>query len=241
VSSQRIRGFFYFVTMELIKITEQNGSQVVNARDLHAFLIQEAKGGQTGEDFSHWIKRTLSYGFLESVDYEILEYDYLGNLIAKNSESDNQQVRVYKRDFALTIDCAKQIAMIQNNDKGKEARLYFIECERKTKQSQSPTTFLEALKIAVKLEEEKQALLLQADNLNTALDNLLEWVSIIKVAQHNRVSETVFKWQLLKSTSAQMGYQVKKAESPRFGYQNLYNVAVFRRCYPQYNYNFKIE
>jgi anti-repressor protein len=204
--------------MELIKISEREGQQTVSARELHAFL------GNT-DNPNTWFKRQAERAMLQDGE------DFIAVLQESTGGRPTQ-------DYAIKLPAAKELAMLNGSEKGKQARLYFIECERKAKQSQSPTTFLEALKIAVKLEEEKQALLLQADNLNTALDNLLEWVSIIKVAQHNRVSETVFKWQLLKSTSAQMGYQVKKAESPRFGYQNLYNVAVFRRCYPQYNYRF---
>jgi anti-repressor protein len=111
---------------DLIKITETEKGQVVSARDLHAFLIKEAKGGQTGEMFSHWIKRCLDFGFEENHDYSIINYNYLGIVI--NSKSDNQ--RISKRDYVLTLECAKQIAMLQNNDKGKQARRYFIECEK---------------------------------------------------------------------------------------------------------------
>ena len=148
---------------ELVKVaTNAQGEQVVNARDLHQFLIKDAKGGQTGRDFSHWIVETLGYGFVEGEDYEVLEFDYLGNPLVKNGESDNQQIRVHKRDYALTLDCAKQVAMIQNNDKGKQARQYFIECEKQLRQVSStpavtfhvPTTYAEALRAyADKVEE----------------------------------------------------------------------------------------
>ena len=56
----------------------------------------------------------LEYGFEEGFDYEIIEYNYLGDKIRK---SDNQ--RVSKRDFALFLDTAKEISMIQRNEKGK--------------------------------------------------------------------------------------------------------------------------
>jgi hypothetical protein len=52
------------------------------------------------------------------------------------------------------------------------------------------------------------------------------------------VSEKQFFWRELKSMSEKMGYVVKKASSPRFGYQNLYNIAVFKACYPQFKYTF---
>ena len=84
----------------------------------------------------------------------------------------------------------------------------------------------------------KQALL-KADNLNVALDNLLDWVSIIKIARFNKVKENYFNWRVLKAKSEELGYSIKKAESPRFGYQNLYHLTVFKACYPELNYNIK--
>lgn len=162
--------------MELVRVTKSNGGKsVVSARDLHEFLIKDANGGQIGEDFSHWIKRCLDYGFLENQDYAVIEFDYAGNVLAKNSESDNQAVRVHKRDYILTLDTSKHIAMIQNNDKGKQARLYFIECERQL-QLQAPKTFREALLLAAEQQlqiEQQQALLeLQAPKV-MAFENVI--------------------------------------------------------------------
>jgi phage regulator Rha-like protein len=99
-----------------------------------------------------------------------------------------------------------------------------------------PATYLEALKELVVKEE---ALLLantQVSKLEVKLDLLLDWVSIIKVAKHNKVKETVFNWRELKKASKKLGYEIKTAESPRFGYQNLYHINCFKHCYPQYNY-----
>jgi len=112
---------------ELIKVVKnENGNEVVNARDLHRGVVKEAKGGQIGEDFSHWIKRMINYGFIKDIDYTVVKFNYKGDAIF--SESDNQTVA--KIEYALTLDCAKQIAMLQNNDKGREYRLYFIRIEK---------------------------------------------------------------------------------------------------------------
>lgn len=111
--------------------------------------------------------------------------------------------------------------------------------ELQKQKQQLPQTYKEALLALVAAEEEKEQLLLQVDNLSTALDTLVEWVSIIKVAQHNKVNEKNFDWRRLKAKSKEMGFAIKKAESPRYGYQNLYHVATFKACYSQYNYNFK--
>lgn len=93
---------------ELIKITEQNGNRAVSARELHKFLEVETP-------FRKWIDRMLEYGFEESKDYSRADIFVRGNQ-AKN--------------FALTIDTAKEISMLQKTEKGKEARRYFIEMEK---------------------------------------------------------------------------------------------------------------
>jgi phage anti-repressor protein len=94
---------------------EINGSpaQLVNARDLHAFL-------QSGRDFSHWIKaRITKYKFRENDDY----------LLAKFGEQLPSGTK-YRTDYHLTLDMAKELSMVENNEKGQQARRYFIDMER---------------------------------------------------------------------------------------------------------------
>lgn len=101
-----------------------------------------------------------------------------------------------------------------------------------------PTNFLEALKLLVEKEESNLRLELKVDNLSTALDSLVEWISILKVSNFNKVHEKSFDWRLIKRRSEEMGFVIKKAQSPRYGFQNLYHVNAFKSCYPQYNYKF---
>lgn len=114
---------------ELIRIgkSTKTGNLVVNARDLHTFL-------EVGKDFSNWFKgRIRKYGFIENVDFARICYDINGNIIslAKNGESDSQAFeRIYRVEYALTLDCAKELSMVQNNERGRQARLYFIETEK---------------------------------------------------------------------------------------------------------------
>jgi phage regulator Rha-like protein len=101
-----------------------------------------------------------------------------------------------------------------------------------------PSNYLEALKLLVVKQEEKERLELKVDNLSTALDSLVEWVSIVKVSQFNKISEKNFNWRVLKSKSQEMGFIIKRGESSVYGYRNLYHVNCFKACYPQYNYKF---
>ena len=130
---------------ELIKITEHNGNQAVSARDLHKFL-------EITERFSTWFERMLQYGFVENQDFTS----------AKSFTLVNNGAQREIDDYALTIDCAKEISMIQRSKKGKEAREYFIECEKQLRSGKFalPTTYKEALQsllIEVEAKERLQA------------------------------------------------------------------------------------
>jgi phage anti-repressor protein len=97
--------------MELIKISNENGKKTVNAIDLHSFL-------GSGQKFSDWIKnRVEQYSFIEGQDFTI-------NLGKSTGGRPTQ-------DYHLSLDMAKELSMVERNEKGKQARQYFIECEKK--------------------------------------------------------------------------------------------------------------
>lgn len=97
-------------------IIGQGQVDTVNARDLHAFL-------ESGKDFSNWIKdRIEQYDFVENQDF------VCSPILASNGRGGHN-----RKDYHLTLDMAKELAMVERNDKGKQARQYFIECERKLK------------------------------------------------------------------------------------------------------------
>ncbi|MGI5958983.1 MAG: phage antirepressor KilAC domain-containing protein [Massiliimalia sp.] len=95
---------------QLIPIHYDNEHPAVSARELHEFL-----GVKT--EFRHWFPRMTEYGFSDLSDYTPVIFDHPQN---------KQPVT----DYALTIDMAKEICMLQRNEKGKQARQYFIEVEK---------------------------------------------------------------------------------------------------------------
>ena len=52
----------------------------------------------------------------------------------------------YKNEYFLTLDMAKELSMVENNDKGKEARRYFIECEKRLKGSMTRLSYAQSLR-----------------------------------------------------------------------------------------------
>ncbi|WP_020533725.1 antA/AntB antirepressor family protein [Flexithrix dorotheae] len=96
--------------MELIKIYQGN---LINARDLHEYLGSK-------KDFSSWVKARINkYQFTENEDYTLAHPDRGGSWGGSN-----------KVDYILTINMAKELAMVENTDRGREARKYFIEVEK---------------------------------------------------------------------------------------------------------------
>ena len=109
---------------ELIQVAERQigdgAIQTVNARDLHAFLGSKRQ-------FADWIsERIQKYGFVENQDFAIASQNC-------DAKSPGQRGGHNKKEFFLTLDMAKELAMVENNNKGKQARQYFIECERRAK------------------------------------------------------------------------------------------------------------
>lgn len=102
---------------QLIKVeTKTIGDEevnAVNARELHAFL-------EVGKDFSNWIKgRIEQYDFIQGIDFTIFA-----------NSGENLLGGRPKQDYIISIDMAKELSMVERNEKGKEARKYFIQCEK---------------------------------------------------------------------------------------------------------------
>ena len=130
--------------MELIKIIEREGRQLVSGRELHEFL-------EIGTKYKDWFPRMVEYGFEEEVDFI--------KVAQKRATNNLKNPVTTVIDHAISIDMAKEISMIQRTEKGKIARQYFINCEKKLKEVKklSPMELMELQFKALKEHEEKIA------------------------------------------------------------------------------------
>ncbi|ATO57179.1 antA/AntB antirepressor family protein [Bartonella sp. 1-1C] len=117
------------------QVIDQETVQTVNARELHTFL-------EIKSEFRNWIKNRIEeYGFLDNKDF----ISFAKILAKPNVSQEKQSIMSFGKnlpkpkggrpstEYHLTLDMAKELSMVERNEKGRQARRYFIECEKKFK------------------------------------------------------------------------------------------------------------
>lgn len=114
----------------LLPVKNENGTQTVDARKLHAFLKVKTL-------FKDWIVRRIEeYEFVENEDYILLlKNERLENQSLTKAQRENLNIT---KDYDLTLDMAKELAMVERNETGRVVRRYFIECEKKLRNILQP-------------------------------------------------------------------------------------------------------
>lgn len=168
---------------ELLKVNYEADRITLSARELHEFL-------EIKTEFAKWMHRMCEYGFSKDVDYRV---------IVKNDE--NPLGGRPSTDYEITIDMAKEIAMIQRNEKGKQARQYFIEVE---KQWNSPERIIargliESQKMIENLNQqivEMRPKVLFADAVSTSKESILigQLAKLIKQNGYEIGQNRLFQW-----------------------------------------------
>lgn len=186
---------------ELINIkTTEMGEPSVSGRELHEFL-----GVKTL--YKDWFPRMVEYGFAEGKDFNPLKNEQV-------RFEGNREVARELTDHLLTIDMAKEIAMIQRTDRGKQARQYFIQVE---KDYNSPEKIMaRALRIAekelstLKLDVERmKPKEIFADSVASSHTSILigELAKILKANGHETGQKRLFE------TLRQDGFLIKRKGS----------------------------
>jgi len=155
---------------EIIKITEHEGRKAVNARELHYFL-------ESKQDFSTWIKgRIKKYELIENEDYVL--FDKIVEQVSGGK---------YLIEYALTLDAAKELSMVEGNAKGKQARKYFIECEKELKSSIRILTPAEQLLESVKLTIAHEKQIAELKQRQETVENKLAGILELQAANENEL------------------------------------------------------
>lgn len=177
---------------ELIKITTNDaGQQLISGRELFEFL--EAK-----ERYSKWFDRMIGYGFVEGIDYTPYQ---------KVHPLNDQEIT----DHVLTIDMAKEISMLQRTEKGKQARLYFIEVEKHHKKQQLDTSNLSPeLQFMNSVVQSLAKQEMETKRLETKVDNISDIIALNTTDWRKESRQLINK--MAKSQGGHGAYQEIQAD-----------------------------
>lgn len=162
----------------LIPVSYDNPERpTVSGRELHDFL-------EVGADYRHWFPRMCEYGFTEGEDFNSVKIDRVqaegGRMVSRTVD-----------DHQLTIPMAKELCMIQRNERGKQARQYFLAVEA---QWNSPEAVMRrAVLIAQKQNDQLKAVNKQLLAENNDLKPDAEYARAVCVGKNCRTTTTLAK------------------------------------------------
>lgn len=213
---------------ELIKIEERNGKKYISARELYKFLGVK-------RDFTNWIKdRIKKYGFIENVDFIIISLIHQNWRIKKGG--DRKSV-----DYILTLGMGKELSMIENNDRGRQARKYFIECEeRSTGQKKLSTSefLLEQARLMVEFEKrldntESRINRLEREKGRISIDKSKMTVGEYAIMKNIQPFQYVASWVGGKATALcnRKNLPIGKVLDIKGGYVNSYPLEILEQAF----------
>jgi phage anti-repressor protein len=214
---------------ELIKITNDK----VDGRDLYEFL-------QVETPFKKWIDRMIEYGFVEGVDFWTEDKNVC--------RTDGTIMPQKQTEYSLTINMAKEISMIQRSERGKQARLYFLECERQSKELSKPKTTGELLmqhaqayleherrmeQIEVTQKEQEQRLL-EVESKQMTIDKnhytIIGYANLMGIKGVNREVAANLGRKASKLSNKQ-NYHIGKEYDAKYGAVNTYHVDILQEIF----------
>lgn len=153
---------------------------LVNARELHAFL-------EIGRNFSDWIKaRIFDYDFVENQDYVCISQN------CETQRKDGQKGVTVRTEYHITLDMAKELSMVERNAKGKQARQYFIACEKALYQVATLTNDpLASIATHMQKMADGMQVLAQASQVQLRqLDRTQDYINLLELNQKGSVKVT---------------------------------------------------
>ena len=218
---------------ELIKITtNESGVSCVSARELHEGLGVEQR-------FNDWINRRIKkYGFEENTDYTCLTQKRV------TQRTNGQKGTATEKDYIITVDMAKELCMVENNDLGRKFRKYFIECEKKLQEVQQPKQMsdMEILSRAVLISQEQiKQLTAELTEKTEFIDDINDCFTFTQISQFNKQllkdrKDIVLSTATLNRVAAELCIPVNKIDNPivysPYKRVNAYPRKVWMSAYP---------
>lgn len=207
---------------------EFNGEiiKTISARELHQFLEVRTK-------FNDWVKRRFEeYGYVENADY----------VATQNWDATGTQI--ISIDYFITIDVAKELSMVEKNDKGREVRKYFIECEKKLKENIKPMTQLEIAKLTLDKLIEQEVKQRELENRMTKLEaksqiTVDDYFTIsgycaLKSIKGVSLNSANILGRKCSKLSRELEYDIGKIHSQQYGVINTYHIDILEEIFNNY-------
>ncbi len=197
---------------ELINIEIVNEKETVNARELWEFL-------ESKQDFSTWIKaRIKKYNFVQDIDFTCFH---------KKMETNPATIKEYH----LTIDMAKELSMVEHNEKGMKARRWFINREKKLQSFENKSlSIFDVLKEQIQmLENQEQRIKLIEARQETSQMEFFTVAGYCSLTNRKiDISQAGKLGRKCTQLSKKLDYDVGKISDPRFGQVNTYHLDVLK-------------
>lgn len=211
---------------EIIKITETNGRKAVSARELHYFL-------ESKQEFASWIKnRITKYDLIENEDF--VRFD---NIIKTTGGK--------TIEYALTLDAAKELSMVEGNAKGKQARKYFIEAEKELREMAQPVSrpisTLDMLELSIKQLRAQES---RVDAIETKILEIEakaatrpDYFTIVGYATLHKIQVGLKLASSLGKKASNIckahNYPMEELPDPRFGRVRMYPAMVLQQVFEE--------
>lgn len=196
------------------------GEKVVYGSDLHMTL-----GIKT--PYKDWsVRRLRDCDAVENEDFEAAQ------ICAPSGQT--------RKDHIIKLDTAKEMAMLERNEKGKQVRRYFIQVEKKYKEQRKPKSSAEMLLIyAQQFYEQEQRISAVEDGMKALEAKLTlhneDFYTIAGYASLRGINVDVNRASMLgrkaSSISKEYGYEIGKIKDPRFGTVNTYHVDILKEVF----------
>lgn len=194
--------------------------------------------------FNDWINRRIEeFDFINDIDY------------LKLSNNDYQGIGKPNIEYIISLDMAKELSMVEKNDKGKEARKYFIECEKRLKENSKPMTAMQILEtqLAIMKEQEAKMLKLEAEQKELTTkqaetDNKIKLIEAkvttsnsdyysvsgyasLKGFKHLDVRKANLIGRMAAKLSREYDVEIGKVKDEKWGHVNIYHIDILNEAF----------